>query len=594
MNKSAVLHIPMSRFAFALSEDCFVIRLRAGKGDLDRCTLFYGDRACVASPVRFTPVVMEKRYEDELFDFYEMTLRNCPRRICYYFQLEQGDEKIYYYADAFYEELPDLIMEDGFVIEGRSEYYQYPYILRSEVVKLPEWFTHAVVYNIFPDSFADGRRSLTGAGKEITHADDTVRRSCLGGTIRGITENLDYICGLGFNCLYLNPIFGAGEYHKYDIVDYYHIDPCMGTDEDFLELTEAVHERGMHIIIDGVFNHCSWFFPQFEDVVQKGEASAYKDWFYELTYPVVRPETEGPEPGYACFAYERKMPKLNTANPEVQDYFAKVGRYWIEKFHVDGWRLDVANEVDKNFWRKFRGAVRAADPGAVLIGEVWENAEVWLRGDMFDSVMNYDFRKHCRDFFALQKVTVEDFAWRMTDMFLRYPAQVSRGQLNLLDSHDVSRFYSLCGEDYDCFQAAFLYLCMAPGVPSVFYGDEKKIAGIREAEYRSAMPWQQHCEAEEEFVRKVIGIRKEWVGPDDDYRVLQADKENNLLVFERIGRHRIRVLIHMGDVPANVEEYLAGGSILLQKGVEESETGQEAGGNCRMIKSGFAVLVMVL
>lgn len=594
MNKSAVLHIPMSRFAFALSEDCFVIRLRAGKGDLDRCTLFYGDRACMSSPVRFTPVVMEKRYEDKLFDFYEMVLRDCPRRICYYFQLEQGDEKIYYYADAFHEELPDLIMEDGFVIEGRSEYYQYPYILRSEVVKLPEWFTHAVVYNIFPDSFADGRRSLTGAGKKVTHADGTVRRSCLGGTIRGITENLDYICDLGFNCLYLNPIFGAGEYHKYDIVDYYHIDPCMGTDEDFLELTEAVHERGMHIIIDGVFNHCSWFFPQFEDVVQKGEASAYKDWFYKLTYPVVRPETEGTEPGYACFAYERKMPKLNTANPEVQDYFAKVGRYWIEKFHVDGWRLDVANEVDKNFWRKFRSAVRSANPEAVLIGEVWENAEVWLRGDMFDSVMNYDFRKHCRDFFALQKVTAEDFAWRMTDMFLRYPAQVSRGQLNLLDSHDVSRFYSLCGEDYGRFQAAFLYLCMAPGVPSVFYGDEKKIAGIREAEYRSAMPWQQHCETEAEFVRKVIGIRKEWVTPDDDYRVLRADKENNLLVFERVGRHRIRVLIHMGDVPANAEEYLAGGSILLQKGVEESETGQEAQGNCRMIKSGFAVLVMVL
>lgn len=594
MNKSAVLHIPMSRFAFALSEDCFVIRLRAGKGDLDRCTLFYGDRACVASPVRFTPVVMEKRYEDELFDFYEMTLRDCPRRICYYFQLEQGDEKIYYYADAFHEELPDLIMEDGFVIEGRSEYYQYPYILRSEVVKLPEWFTHAVVYNIFPDSFADGRRSLAGAGKEITHADGTVRRSCLGGTIRGITENLDYICDLGFNCLYLNPIFGAGEYHKYDIVDYYHIDPCMGTDEDFLELTEAVHERGMHIIIDGVFNHCSWFFPQFEDVVQKGESSAYKDWFYDLTYPVVRPGTEETEPGYACFAYERKMPKLNTANPEVQDYFAKVGRYWIEKFHVDGWRLDVANEVDKNFWRKFRSAVRTANPEAVLIGEVWENAEVWLRGDMFDSVMNYDFRKHCRDFFALQKVTAEDFAWRMTDMLLRYPAQVSCGQLNLLDSHDVSRFYSLCGEDYDRFQAAFLYLCMAPGVPSVFYGDEKKIAGIREAEYRSAMPWQQHCEAEAEFVRKVIGIRKEWTNPDDDYRVLQADKENNLLVFERVGRHRIRVLIYMGDVPANAEEYLAGGSILLQKGVEESETGQETQGNCRMIKSGFAVLVMVL
>lgn len=568
MNKSAILHIPASQYAFAQSEDRFVVRLRTGKEDLDRCTLFYGDRACVSSPVRFASVDMERRYQDEQYDFYEVTLEECPRRICYYFELEKGDEKIYYYADSFHQELPDIIMEDGYVIEGRSEYYQYPYILRTEVVKLPEWFAHAVVYNIFPDSFANGRRSLAGKGKEIIDTDGTLSRSRLGGTIRGITENLDYICDLGFNCLYLNPVFRAGEYHKYDIVDYFHIDPCMGTDEDFLQLTQAVHERGMHIIIDGVFNHCSWYFPQFEDVVQKGEQSVYRNWFYDLTYPVVRPETEDTEPGYACFAYERKMPKLNTSNPEVQDYFARVGSYWIEKYHVDGWRLDVANEVDKNFWRKFRNAVRAVNPEAVLIGEVWENAEVWLKGDMFDSVMNYDFRKHCRDFFALQRTTADDFAWNMTDMFLRYPAQVSRGQLNLLDSHDVPRFYSLCGENYDRFQAAFLYLCMAPGVPSVFYGDEKRIAGIREEEYRRGMPWAQSCRAEADFVRTVIEIRKKWIAPDDDYKVLWTDRKNNLLVFERIGVHCLRVLIHMGTSPADVQKYIDGAKILLQKELE--------------------------
>lgn len=568
MNKCAILHIPASQYAFAQSEDRFMVRLRAGKGDLDCCTLFYGDRACVSSPVRFASVDMERRYQDELYDFYEVTLEDCPRRICYYFELEKGNEKIYYYADSFHQELPDIIMEDGFVIEGRSEYYQYPYILRSEVVKLPEWFAHAVVYNIFPDSFADGRRSLAGKGKEITGTDGTLSRSRLGGTIRGITENLDYICDLGFNCLYLNPVFHAGEYHKYDIVDYFHIDPCMGTDEDFLQLTQAVHERGMHIIIDGVFNHCSWYFPRFEDVVQKGERSVYRNWFYDVTYPVVRPETEDIEPGYACFAYERKMPKLNTSNPEVQDYFARVGSYWIEKYHVDGWRLDVANEVDKNFWRKFRNAVRAVNPEAVLIGEVWENAEVWLKGDMFDSVMNYDFRKHCRDFFALQRTTADDFVWNMTDMFLRYPAQVSRGQLNLLDSHDVPRFYSLCGENYDRFQAAFLYLCMVPGVPSVFYGDEKRIAGIREEEYRRGMPWAQSCRAEVDFVRTVIEIRKKWIAPDDDYKVLWTDQKDNLLVFERVGVHCVRVLIHMGTSPADVQEYIEGAKILLQKELE--------------------------
>lgn len=581
MNRSAILHIPMSQYAFAQTEDAFTIRLRAGKGDLDCCTLFFGDRACRTSPVVFLPAAMERRYQDGLYDFFEVTLSPCPKRICYYFRLEKGEEWVYYYADAFHENLPDLVMEDGFVVEGRSEYYQYPYILRSEVVKLPEWFLNAIVYNIFPDSFADGKRCLAGGKREVPGPGETVSKSYLGGTLGGILENLDYIQQMGFNCLYLNPIFRAGEYHKYDIVDYFHVDPCLGTDEDFEALVAAVHGRGMHIIIDGVFNHCSWYFPQFEDVIQNGEKSRYRDWFYELTFPVVRPETEEEQPGYACFAYERKMPKLNTSNTEVQEYFSRVGQYWIEKFHVDGWRLDVANEVDKNFWRSFRRAVRAVNPEAVLIGEVWENAEAWLKGDMFDSVMNYDFRKHCRDFFALGRTGTERFAWDMTDMFLRYPRQVSCGQLNLLDSHDVARFFSLCKEDYGRWQCAFLYLAMAPGVPSVFYGDEKKIAGIREEEYRRKMPWNEAHTDSEHFVRAVLHIRKEWIAPEDDWNIVCADSERNLLVFERIGACRVRVLIHMGDEKADVSGFLSGGRILLEK---------EAGEG--WLKNGFLVLLI--
>lgn len=579
MNRSAVLHIPASQYAFAAAEDTFVIRLRAAEGDLDECTLFYGDRACIASPVKFTRIGMEKRYRDELFDFYEAVIVSCPVRICYYFELVKGEETIYYYADAFHKELPDLVMPDGFVVEGRSEYYQYPYILRSEVQCLPGWFHEAVVYNIFPDSFADGAGRLSCQSREIKGTDGRVSRSRLGGTIRGILENLDYICGLGFNCLYLNPIFCAGEYHKYDIVDYFHVDPCMGNDEDFRLLVEAVHVRGMHIIIDGVFNHCSWYFPQFEDVVKKGKASSYRDWFYDLDFPVRRPETEEETPGYACFAYERKMPKLNTANIHVQDYFARVGRYWVEEFHVDGWRLDVANEVDKNFWRKFRAAVRSVNPKAVLIGEVWENAEVWLKGDMFDSVMNYDFRKHCRDFFALRRTKADGFAWGMTDMFLRYPAQVCRGQLNLLDSHDVPRFYSLCGEDYERWQAAFLYLCMAPGVPSVFYGDERRVGGLRESEYRRAMPWEREHEATRQFVKAAIDIRKKWIEPSAEWIVLAADAEENLLVFERAGKRRVRVMIHQGEDGVDVTSYLAGGKVLLRERLEGGRLG----------RNGFAV-----
>lgn len=379
MNRSAILHIPTSQYAFAQDESVFTVRLRAAKGDIDSCKLFWGDRACPKSPVVFEQIEMNIQWQDEYYDFFEITLYEAPKRICYYFRLAKESEWTYYYADEFHKEVPDITLEDGFVIEGRSEYYQYPYIMREEILREPEWFLNATVYNIFPDSFADEYRGISNQKKELFVLDNVKVQSKCGGTITGIRKNLDYIQDLGFNCIYLNPIFMAGEYHKYDILDYFAIDPCMGTGEDFLALTQEIHDRGMHIIIDGVFNHCSWYFPFFDDVVKNGEHSEYADWFYELTFPVERPD-EHTSPGYACFAYERKMLKLNTSNPKVQDYFAKVGKYWIENYQVDGWRLDVANEVDKGFWRKFRNAVKAANKEAVLIGEVWENSESWLRG----------------------------------------------------------------------------------------------------------------------------------------------------------------------------------------------------------------------
>lgn len=573
MNQYAILHKPMSNYAFADKEGTFTIRLRAQKGDLDYCELYYGDRACVQSPVIFEKIRMERKWQDNRFDYFEKTLQDVPVRLCYYFKLGKDKEWIYYYGDDFHTKLPDMVMEDGFVIEGRSEYYQYPYALRDEILKEPEWFLNAVVYNIFPDSFATDIHRISGKSSVKMMENGQYSKTKQGGTIEGIRKNLDYIQELGFNCIYLNPIFLAGEYHKYDIMDYYEIDPGMGNKDDFRELVDEIHRRNMHIIIDGVFNHCSWYFPYFDDVVKKGMDSEYTDWFYDLCFPVNRPQN-GELPKYACFAYEPKMPKLNTSNPKVQEYFAKVGKYWIEKFHVDGWRLDVANEIDRNFWKKFRSAVKNADPDAVLIGEVWENAENWLKGDAFDSTMNYDFRKHCREYFAMSQSSASEFAGSMTDMFLRYPAVISRGQLNLLDSHDVPRFLSLCGGNRDRWMAAFAYLCFAPGVPSVFYGDEKGIEGIREEEYRAPMPWERKEDDLEDFVKKCIQIRKEWIAPCDDWNVVLSDDQENLLIFERKGAHTLRLLLYMGEGFINVDDYCADGRILLAVHKKDSRLGR--------------------
>lgn len=512
---------------------------------------------------------MKLTAKDDLFDFYEVTFKTQFNRVCYYFKLENNQEWTYYYSDQFSKELPDLVIR-GIVIEGRSEYFQYPFILREEILDVPEWFKNAVVYNIFPDSFASGKRFIKNSEKQIILDNGLVVKSNLGGTIKGITENLDYIADLGFTCIYLNPIFTAGEYHKYDLLDYYHIDPCLGRDEDFKELVEKIHEKNMRIIIDGVFNHCSWYFFAFDDVVRYGEKSEYVDWFYDLKFPVIRP-TDGNEiPTYACFAYERKMPKLNTSNRKVQEYFANVCRYWIREYHIDGWRLDVANEVDRNFWRTFRKAAKEENPDTVLIGEVWENAEIWLKGDAFDSTMNYDFRRHCRDFFALGKTDSNLFAGAIEKMLLRYPTNITHGQLNLLDSHDVPRFLSICGDEMKRWKLAFIFLMFFPGVPSIFYGDEKKISGITEVQYRSAMPWEQDEAETESFVRDIIRFRKKYTSVKSDYKVIRAEKNSGMFVFSRRGDNdEILVYMNSGDREDKIE-FSPIKQILMEEGVTKN------------------------
>lgn len=546
MEREAILHIPLSNYAFANSEHNLTIRLRAKRGDLTACTLFYGDRCYNHTPVKFFPLQMQVNAQDDLFDYYEVTFESPYTRVCYYFKLEKGEEWTYYYADHFTTSLADFWL-DGTLIEGRSDYYQYPFILREEIPDVPDWFKHATVYNIFPDSFASGYRKITNESKEIPIDAENVSRNRCGGTIEGIRMNLDHIQRLGFDCIYLNPIFVAGEYHKYDIIDYFHIDPCLGTDEDFLQLVEELHNRGMRIIIDGVFNHCSWRFFAFEDVVQKGEDSIYKDWFYELTFPVVRPLTQEETPGYACFAYERKMPKLNTSNEEVQNYFAEVGTYWIEKFHVDGWRLDVANEIDRNFWRHFRKAVKEAKPDAVMVGEVWEDSSTWLRGDAFDSTMNYEFRRICREFIASSEIDAIAAARRFEKMRLRYPANLVDGQMNLLDSHDVVRFLSVCEGDKERWKLAFLLLILFPGVPSVFYGDELDIEGITENGYRSPMAWRRETETTT-FVAHMIRIRKQFLTGHCDYHPMWEFIQKSLFAFERKNdTYHMKVCVNAGN-----------------------------------------------
>lgn len=558
MNLSAIKHIPMSADAHGISEQKVVFRLRCGRGDLKSCTLYYADRACRQTPVIFSCIPMHVAAQDELFDYYEVILNSLYKRICYYFELNDGEETLLYYGDFFSHNR----------VDDRSEYYQLPFNHRADIVDIPAWAQDAIVYNIFPDSFATSHRNISDRPSR-REWNGQITRGKLGGTIAGVTENLDYIKNLGFNCIYLNPIFVAGEYHKYDLLDYFHIDPCFGTDEDFRTLVNTCHEMGIRVIIDGVFNHVGWHFFAFEDVVEKGEKSVYKDWFYNLSFPVRRPTDPEEYPDYECFGYERMMPKMNTENPEVIDYFCRVGQYWVQNFDIDGWRLDVASEINDAFWRRFRDAVKTVKPDCILIGEVWESAQHWLNGDMFDSTMNYDFRKHCRRFFAEKSIDAAQFDGRVTNMRMRYKIPVMYAQLNLLDSHDVSRFFSLCHHDLPSMKLAVIFQMTFIGIPSVFYGDEKGIDGLLEEEYRHPMPWQEENAEMEKFYQRAIGMRQAY--PElrrGNYMTIYAHRDNGLYCYRRsMEQNNITVVLNNQSCTADLPESAASGELLWQEGL---------------------------
>lgn len=559
MNREAVLHIQMSNYAHAINEEQIVFRLRAARGDLKFCRLFYGDRACRRTPVIFSCIPMEMVAQDWYYDYFEIVLESPYTRICYYFELNDGQETVLYYADMFRET----------TVDDRSEYYQLPFNRREDIADIPSWVKDAVIYNIFPDSFATSKKYISVIETEKEFQGHKTQGKN-GGTIVGMIENVDYIKNLGINCIYINPIFAAGEYHKYDLLDYYHIDPCFGTNEEFKQMVRVYHKNGIRVIIDGVFNHCGWNFFAFEDVVKHGENSRYKDWFYRLDYPVIRPDNMRDIPNYECFGYERLMPKLNTSNPEVIAYFCDVCRFWLEEYDIDGWRLDVASEVNDDFWRQFRKTAKRVKPDSFLIGEVWESAGHWLEGDQFDSTMNYDLRKNCKEFFAEGNIDAFDFDSRVTLMRMRYKKNMLYGQLNLLDSHDVSRFFSLCKENVERFQLAILFQILFIGIPSIFYGDEQLISGLLEEDYRQPMVW---CGTNKNFrfYQKAINLRKEHREIRyGDYRTLYAEKNGTLYVFERYTRDEsIIVILNAGDQKRKTPFLDGTQKILWQKGLEE-------------------------
>lgn len=496
MEYSAICHFADKRWCFALEKGRFLFLIKVKKDDIQRVVLYYQDKY-LPPEVRDTraSVEMVRVASDSVSDYFEAELTFQMICLRYYFLLEDMDGEQVYYGNYTFQEEPFTDVERMF---------DCPQNLREEeMVQPPVWAEGRVAYQIFPTRFASHRPV-----DEALWYKAPIRQERLGGTLRGIIDRLDHLETLGVDLLYMTPIFLAETEHKYDVIDYYKVDPSLGAEADLRELVDKAHARGMRVMLDGVFNHTSTKFFAFADILEKQEKSAYLDWYFIDDFPLrIR---RGGIPNFKTFGYAGMMPKLNLRNPAVEDYFLQVGAYWVREFDIDGWRLDVADEVGHRFWRRFREAVRAVKPDVLLVGEEWHYAGDFLQGEEWDSAMNYPFYNAVLDLVARQSITVSEFMEQLGFLQGNYHPATVRQLWNLIDSHDTPRFLYSAGGDHAKQRMAAALQLLLPGVPMICYGDEFAIDGGPDPDCRRGMVWDENRQDGEMFAwyRQLIALRR--------------------------------------------------------------------------------------
>ena len=385
-------------------------------------------------------------------------------------------------------------------------------------VDTPDWVQDAVFYQVFPDRFAKSPTVPKPGPLEPWGAPPTAH-GFQGGDLIGLADRLDELVELGINALYLTPIFTSASNHRYHAYDYLAVDPLLGGEAALRVLLDRAHARGMKVILDGVFNHCGRGFWPFHHVVENGAVSPYRNWFLlepdvlagqrQLNpYPDRGAGGHGDEPwlGYQAWWNMPALPKFNTDEPAAREYLLGVAEHWL-RFGIDGWRLDVPDEIDdERFWQEFRRRCRAINPEAYLVGEIWDEAPAWLQGDRFDALMNYPLGTAILGFAGgshldhgvidrhgtyrrmLHGLDGPTFAGRVEHLMGTYDPKVVAAQLNLVGSHDTPRALTVLGGDRLAFRLAVLLQATLPGAPCIYYGDEIGMEGDQDPDCRRAYP----------------------------------------------------------------------------------------------------------
>ena len=553
MDLAAIFHESRTPMCCMTDPETLQITLRTGR-EVERAELICADpyEAGIAGGEEAWQgrrIAMEPWLELEHHQLWRIVLKPPFRRLRYVFALTQAQEQWYCYEDG---------LRPNLQLDGRVQCFQMPWMNPADCIAPPDWVRHTVWYQVYPDRFCRGGSGRPGAlpwrHGPVTNAER------FGGDLAGIAQKLPYLAGLGVNGLYLNPIFAARSFHKYDTTDYTRVDPDFGTEADLQELVRQAHANGIRVMLDAVFNHCGPGFAPWRDVVEKGPGSAWRDWFFVNRWPVEEGRTD--DGRYFSFSFHGGMPKLNTNHPAVQDYLIGLCEDWVRRYDIDGLRFDVGNEISHAFLRRLRVRLKALKPDLYLLGEIWHDAPAWLEGDEYDAVMHYPLQSAVRRFFEDESLPARAFGWQAGRCLAAYAPQVSAAQFTLLDSHDTIRLRSRVRSE-DEFWQQLAALFTLPGSPCVYYGTELALEGGRDPDCRRCMPWDEldtdASRARLDAMRSLIALRR-----------TEPDLQGSEVIFcpgsGRLVRYRrgsVEVCLNAGTAPAAL---MPGGTALFARG----------------------------
>ena len=545
MEYSAILHDMDKRFCYAIDKGLFVIRIQVKKDDIKEIILHYMDKyiSIEMKDTRKT-VPMKKIASSQFHDYYEAQIRMDMICLRYFFEFtDMHGEKAYYGNYEFSKEC----------ITNIDRMFDCPQNLREEeMFEVPEWAANKVVYQIFPSRYAASQP----VDKELWYKAPITFTDNLHGDIRGIIDHLDYIRDLGIDVIYMTPIFKSDSSHKYDTIDYYQIDPSFGTAEDLRELVQKAHQYGMKVVLDAVFNHTGRDFFAFKDILENKEKSKYLDWYFIDKFPL---DTEpGQAPNFKCFGYYGGMPKLNLKNPEVEKYVTDVACYWLKECDIDGWRMDVGDEISHYFWKHFRRAVKAVRKDALIIGEIWHYAGDFLEGDEWDTVMNYPFYLNLIDLLADEKIGVSRFIQNFGYMKGRLNKKCYPLMWNLIDSHDTARFLHLCNNKQKQHLAAAFQLLM-PGMPMIYYGDELAMPGANDPDCRRGMYWDEEYRDNEmlEWYKRLIQVRRTHacIVEGELAEIITRDEDGTIVLIRKNTEETVALIFNCSNDTKEFNEY---------------------------------------